>query len=198
VKSLLVLYPIQPYAEALMVRTELPGIKYAWIYQQLMRRRYPDFQIIWVMFSEIRFLEKPDMSQLWEGISIEKDDIVLACGTSFKEHCAEKAYPDPKTILKACSQPIDELVIGGFHFWDCVERVAKYAYEQGINVAVDDDLTEFFFKRARNYKEMLSCIPVSREESMAEERKRIIKSAGLNYLEMVQKAREEKPWLLPI
>ncbi len=28
--------------------------------------------------------------------------------------------------------------------WDCVDRVASRAYERGIEILVDEDLTEFF------------------------------------------------------
>ena len=199
-KSLLVLYPIQPYAESLMVRGELFAIKYAQTYQRLIHKRYPDFRTVWVMFSEEQCPEKPDMSQLWQGILIKKDDIVCACGISFSELCGKRTYSNPKIILDVCPQPIEMLVIGGFHFWDCVEKVAQYAYEQGINVLVDDDLTEFFFHRARNSKGVpsLSCVPLLKEKSVEKNRREIIRSAGPQHLEVVRRARKEKPWLLPI
>jgi len=201
-KALLVLYPIQPYASVLMGEKELPGIKmkYAQIYQRLIYKRYPDFQLIWVMFSEPQSPEKPDMSQLWQGISIKKYDIVLACGISFNEHYKKKLYPNPKTILDACPQPIEELVIGGFHFWDCVKKVAKCAYEQGIDVLVDDDLTEFFFGKVRNRKGIPSPsrIPLSRTESIKQDRKQFIESGGSRQLEHVREARKGNPWLAPI
>lgn len=201
-KALLVLYPIQPYANILMGEKESPEIKikYAQIYQRLICKRYPDFQLIWMMFSDLQSPEKPDMSQLWQGISIKKDDIVWACGISFDEHCKNKLYPNPKTILDACPQPIEELIIGGFHFWDCVEKVAKYAYEQGISVLVDDDLTEFFFCKVRNHKGVPSPsrIPLLQAESIKKDRKQFIESGGFRQLERVREARKENPWLAPI
>ncbi|MGM5488181.1 MAG: hypothetical protein ACQESG_04495 [Nanobdellota archaeon] len=39
------------------------------------------------------------------------------------------------------------LRLGGFHLWDCVERVAKRAYNRGLDVLVDEDLTELFTSR---------------------------------------------------
>lgn len=36
------------------------------------------------------------------------------------------------------------LRVAGFHLWDCVERLAKRAYEKGIETLVDEDLTELF------------------------------------------------------
>ena len=40
---------------------------------------------------------------------------------------------------------VDKIVIGGFHFSDCVKRVAEFCLENGINTLVDLDLTDFFF-----------------------------------------------------
>lgn len=201
-KTLIVLYPIQPYAEVLMGGKELPEIKikYAQIYQRLIFERYPDFQLIWTMFSEPQSPKKPDTSQLWQGISIKKDDIICACGISFDEHCKKKLYPNLEIILSACPQPIEKLVIGGFHFWDCVEKTAKYAHEQEINVLVDDDLTEFFFWKIRDRKGIPSPsrIPLSREKSIAKDRELYLRSGGPSQLERVREARKGKPWLAPV
>ena len=39
----------------------------------------------------------------------------------------------------------DTIVIGGFHFADCVKRVAEYCYNQGYQTLVDLDLTDLFY-----------------------------------------------------
>ena len=202
-KSVLVLYPIQPYADVLIGANEAPEIKikYAQIYQHILSKRYFSFRLIWVMFSESQSMDKPDISQLWQGISIdEKNDIVGACGVSFNDHCRDKLYPNSESIVKLCPQPIEELIIVGFHFWDCVEKVAKCAHEQGINVLVDDDLTEFFFYQVRDRKGFpsLKNIPLLREKSIEKNRKQFIKSGGSRSLERVRQVRKEKPWLFPI
>lgn len=201
-KSLLVLYPIHPYVEELMIGRESPKMKaqYASIYQRLISQRYPDFQIIWVLFSESCFAARPDMSLFWKDIIVKEGDIVAACGVSFSDHCESARYPDPKTILDHCPKPIEKLAVGGFHFWDCVEKVAEYAYGQGIDVMVDDDLTEFFFWKVRDRKGNPSIwsIPFSFEESMTEERERLIESASIVHLRLVRKARKGKPWLAKV
>ncbi|MFH1423849.1 MAG: hypothetical protein ABIG29_02770 [Candidatus Nealsonbacteria bacterium] len=201
-KTLLVLYPIEPYINALIRGRELPEIKikYAQIYQYLISKRYPDFKLIWMMFSEAQSPKKPDMSQLWRGISIKKDDIVGACGISFDEHCKKKLYPDPETIIDACPRPVEKLFIGGFHFWDCVEKVAKCAHEQGIDVSVDDDLTEFFFWKVRDLRGIPSPsrIPLSREKSIENDRREYVRSGGPDQLERVREARRGNPWLVQI
>lgn len=199
-KTLLVLYPIYPYAYALIGPQEPYEIKkkYGHIYQRLMNKRYPDFQRVWVMFSNEDFLEKPDMSMLWEGINIGKNDIVTACGVTFNDHTAKGIYPaNPEIIINACPQPIERLVVGGFHFWDCVETVAKYAYEKGIRVMVDDDLTDFFFWKVKNNKGVpsSSCIPSSFADSIKMEQKKLRKY-GFQRAADIRKARENKPWLV--
>lgn len=186
-KSFLVLYPVQPYVDVLTGNEE--KARYARIYQNLIHKRYLGFQLIWMMFSEPQSPEKPDMSLLWQGISIEKADIIGACGVSFSDHCKKKIYPDPETILSFCPRPIEQLVIAGFHFWDCVEKVAKRAHEKGINVLVDDDLTEFFFWKTR--------IPLLLKKSIDKDRKQLIKSSSFQ-LDLVRKARNGKPWLVSI
>jgi hypothetical protein len=200
-KSVLVLYPIQPYADVLMGEKESPEIKvkYAQLYEHLVRNRYPGFRIIWVMFSKPNSCGIADLSQLWSGISIKKSDIVCSCGVSFEDHCGLKRYPNPRIILDACPQPIEELIIGGFHLWDCVEKVARYAHEKAINVLVDEDLTEIFFGRIRGCDGIPSSsrIPLSREESQEAIRKRFIESSPLLFT-WAQEARKGKPWLAPI
>jgi hypothetical protein len=198
--TLLVLYPIQPIADVLMGRrtAEEIKVKYPEIYQLLISKRYPDFRIVWMMFAKAESAG-PDMSLLWRGISIKESDIVGSCGITFERQCKEKVYPDPKVILDFCPRPTEKLVIAGFHFWDCVEKVAKNAHLQGLNVLVDDDLTEFFFYKVRNHMghPSSSRIPTSIQKSLEKDRKHLLE-AGPHYLEVTREARRERPWLLPI
>ena len=198
---LLVLYPIYPYAYTLIGPQEPYEIKkkFGQIYQRLIDKRYTDFKKIWVMFSDEDYPEKPDMSRLWEGINIKTNDILSACGVTFDDLCYKKIYPNPERIIRICPQPIEKLIIGGFHFWDCVEKTAQYAYENKIDVLVDDDLTEFFFWKVRGYKRFPSesSIPISREKSIEKDRKHC-EEAGPRQLKAVRKARKNKPWLIQI
>jgi len=199
-ETILVLYPIQPYADVLMFRADRSGTEYAEIYQKLISERYRNPRLVWMMFAEKESQRKPDLSQLWRGISIGKNDVIGSCGVSFEEHCEQKRYPDPKTVIEACPKPIEKLIIGGFHFWDCVEKAAQYAHSQGIDVLVDDDLTEFFFYKIRDRKGMPSpsCIPVLREKSIAKDRRTFLRSGGRDQLTRVREARKGKPWLVHI
>jgi len=97
-------------------------------------------------------------------------------------------------ILSVLSSPIEELVIGGFHLWDCVDKMAKYAYSRGIPVSVDEDLTELFFYAAPSAKN----IPFSREISANKTREEIQKYKGSGVWEIMQEVRQGKPWLLQV
>ncbi len=202
-KSILILYPIQPYADALVDEEELPEVKvrYAEIYQELIRKRYPDFQMICVMFSAPGDLVKPDISQLLKGFSVNGNDIIGACGVTFEDHCKKRIYPKEEKILDLCPQPTKELIVTGFHLWDCVDKVAKYAYNQGINVLVDEDLTELFFFSVRGPGGIpILKIPISKKESLKQTRRRLRKVGifGNFFLERSRAERKTKPWMVQI
>ncbi len=69
---------------------------------------------------------------------------------SFRTHTTEvdgnHPYPDSDHILKQLGRT-DLLKLGGFHLDDCVSRLAKAANRKGLEVEVDDDLTELFKTR---------------------------------------------------
>lgn len=199
-KSVLVLYPIEPYAKYALGKSESAEAraKCAKLYQRLISKRYPDFQMVYVFFSSKKDMDKPNKSLLWKGFVIKPEDIVGACGVTFKEHCRQELYPNPKDIIALCPRPIEKLIVCGFHMWDCVEKTARFAYKQGIDVKVDDDLTDFFFfylgnrwsKRFPN-----STIPFSLEESLEKKRKIFEITGGIRGLERIRVVREKRPWL---
>ncbi len=197
-KVLLILYPIQPYVDVLIGKKEPPEVKakIAGFYQMLIRKRYPGFQRVFALFSDEKDLTRPDISQLWEGVHPQKGDIIGASGVTFENHCENRVYPKESDILALCPKPIDELVVGGLHLWDCVDKTAKHAYQQGIDVSVDEDLTQLFFHQVRNSKgEPFLRIPISREKSL-EKRRNELSRAG--YLEAVRKERSKRPWFAQI
>ncbi len=189
-KYLLILYPIRPYVDVLIgswFRKEYK--KFALLYKDMIKKRYSNFKVICVFFSKDGETNNPDTAQDWDMFSQEKNYTIGACGVSFYDHCKKEIYPNPKRIISLCPKPIDELVIGGFHLWDCVDKTAKCAFEQGIKVSVDEDLTELFFSSVR-----LGKIPVSRETSIKNSKLQLNKAGSL-FLKMACEARKDKPWM---
>ena len=151
------------------------------------------------MFSKKEMPAEPDMALLWNGFFINKGDTVVSCGVSFEEHCSKKRYPDLNKISLFPVLP-EKLIIGGFHFWDCVQKTARFTHKQGIDVAVDDDLTEFFFPDIRNRRGLPQAdrIPISFQESIGKKRLEFIRSGGDFLLSFIRETRKGKPWLARI
>jgi hypothetical protein len=188
-KYVLILYPIDSYIDFL-INPFFGGKEEKLIYyKKIIKSRYPDFKVVCVLFSKQNNANDPDFSQLSGLFKAEKDYSFGACGISFKNHCKNKTYPKPKDIINLCSEPIDELIVGGFHIWDCVNKVARFAYKQGIKVVVDEDLTQFFFLEENSNE-----IPISREVS-AERRKKRLKEGSRCLFEYARKKREKTPWV---
>jgi hypothetical protein len=183
---LMILYPIQPYVDALN-SYQPPYIKERRCkrFQRLIEYRYPNFQTVLIFFSSDENQNEPDISQQWEGLPLKDEYIIGACGVSFKDHTEKEVYPDPEHILNFCPTPIEQLVICGFHLWDCVDKVASHAWNKGIKVSVDEDLTETFFWR--------DDIPNSRDEGIKKKREYFNEDSLL--LQIAQEKRQPRPWL---
>jgi hypothetical protein len=46
--------------------------------------------------------------------------------------------------LKNNLENLNHLRVSGFHLWGCVNKMAEYSYSKGLDVLVDEDLTELF------------------------------------------------------
>ncbi|HLB32570.1 MAG TPA: hypothetical protein VJL27_03395 [Patescibacteria group bacterium] len=88
------------------------------------RYRQKGYRIFWLLFSVVRKPATPDLLLLDARIRIGKTDRVLSAGVSFERHCRRLVYPSPKSII-AQIQPVDQLVVGGFHQTDCVDKLAR-------------------------------------------------------------------------
>lgn len=87
-------------------------------------------------------------------IELQEWDKVIKVGLDSATHNTERPdgthpYPDQDFILNQLGD-LQILRVAGFHMWDCVEKLARRAYERGIEVLVDEDLTEFFIGRLRD------------------------------------------------
>lgn len=129
-----------------------------------------------------------DGSQISDVIKIQSTDRIINVGMDAKTHRTKASngkypYPDQDHILDQLI-PVDNLRIGGFHMWDCVEKLARIAYERGINVLVDEDLTEFFVSRLKDRDFRIKTYPTYNAR----------KHLG-NMLDIFIEARKNKPWL---
>ena len=79
--------------------------------------------------------------------------------------CIQKRYREKEYEIVYAIYPGK---IGGFHFGDCVKKVAEYCYQNGFSTLVDLDLTDLFFSvyykkdyfkideyNPKNYKEFI-------------------------------------------
>lgn len=80
-------------------------------------------------------------------IELRRSDRIIPAGMDAATHRTKRPdgtypYPIPHQALDALLPA--RLRLGGFHLWDCVERMARAAHGRGIDTLVDEDLTEFF------------------------------------------------------
>lgn len=109
------------------------------------RYRQKGYEIVYAMY--------PDKKV--HGIHLEKTDKLIYTDITFTEASGyrpdgsekkeeEIVYPSEEHLLYQIGL-VDELIIGGYHYSDCVKKVALTAYNSGINTLVDLDLTDLFF-----------------------------------------------------
>lgn len=121
--------------------------KYKTVLNQCIHERYrtKGYKINYAVFNN---------SPVSHIIMIYESDRIIEVGLDFKTHTTKQRdgnypYPDNKYILGKLGK-IDKLVVAGFHMWDCVDKFAESAYKLGIDVMVDEDLTEFFSFRIKD------------------------------------------------
>ncbi|RLJ02301.1 MAG: hypothetical protein DRP11_03180 [Candidatus Aenigmatarchaeota archaeon] len=123
-----------------------------------------------------------DGHEISDVIRLQPDDRIIEVGMDLwsfirKNRNEKKYYPDPDFLLGQLSG-VEILRIGGFHLNDCVEKVARRAYELGYDVLVDEDLTEFFRIRIKD------------------ENFQVDRYIHSNSLPIFDKKRKMKPWLV--
>ncbi|MFZ1971139.1 MAG: hypothetical protein WAU65_03105 [Candidatus Nanoarchaeia archaeon] len=128
-----------------------------------------------------------DNSPISDIIELQKSDKIIENGVDFKTFTKPKPdgsypYPDSDYILDQLEK-ISELRVAGFHMWDCVERVAKRAYQRGLDTLVDEDLTEFFIGRLKDPKFDVKKYPTYDPKESPE------------LFDLFIKARAGRPWL---
>ena len=189
-KAFLFLYPIEKYFERSLKMNRIAFMEdnnFPKRINEIIDARYRQkgYRINWLMFSTDYDSTKPDLFSVSKYIIINQEDNVLTAGISFIE---EKIYPDIDFILSQIPG-LTELVLGGFHSSDCVEKIAKYVYRKGIQVIVDEDTTDLFF----SITSLCGEIPLIRNSLTLDD-------LGISevYAEFVIEERSKKPWLVQI
>lgn len=146
------LYPIKDYTDIFLshedklydewnVDRPLP------ILNSAINKRYREkgYQVVFALYPdrELYGIEKK------ENDKIVYTDITFGEASAYDENGKLKSdfvpkYPNEEYLLQQLGD-VDELVVGGYHFKDCVRRVAEAAMQKGIDSLVDLDLTDLFF-----------------------------------------------------
>ena len=156
-KVFLYLYPIEEYTKIFLLKNDkfydewnikrpLP------ILNECIQKRYRDkgYQVVFALY--------PDKNIY--GITPQQKDKIIYTDITFNDASAYYSdgnqkenfipkYPNEQFLLNQLGH-IDELVIGGYHFKDCVTKVGQAAMNIGINTTIDLDLTDLFFSLYRN------------------------------------------------
>ncbi len=117
------------------------------VLNECIQKRYRDqgYQVIYVLYPDKKIF----------GIKPGPQDQIIYTDISFQEAMGfnkdgsrknddEIRYPNEQFLIDQLGA-VDKLVIGGFHFGDCVKRVAECCLQNGIDTLVDLDLTDLFF-----------------------------------------------------
>ena len=76
-------------------------------------------------------------------------DITFQEASGYNEDCSLKSeeeikYPNEQFLINQLGS-VDEIVVGGFQYSDCVRRVAECCLQNNMDTLVDLDLTDLFY-----------------------------------------------------
>ncbi len=201
-KKFLFLYPTRTYLdqEILNISKKLSAVKRL---NEIIDARYRSsgYQIYWLLCCAKNTPMIPDVSLIDHRINIYGTDIIISSG--IREKDIGYIYPSCEGIL-AQLNPVSELVLGGFHQIDCVDRVARAAHHNGLVVTVDEDTTDQLFTTI-NIKRKLPPIRRTWKEyghdflSLLEGMRNKFSHEEVNFgIQKHRAERKSKPWLVQI
>lgn len=146
VKTYLFLYPIREYVNRILGDPPSPRwTKWGMpeLYGRIIDARYRQrgYRIVWLLYSKPDDLRAPDMESADPRFGFCPNDVFLSARLPHVMNI-KYFYPSGTRILCQLG-PVEELVLGGFHQDDCVDRIARVAYRNGIRVSVDEDTTDW-------------------------------------------------------
>lgn len=150
-KVFLYLYPIEEYNKTFLFPNEFYDSKGRKnpldVLNDCIDKRYRNkgYKVVFALY--------PDKSLY--GVNLKESDSIIYTDVSFKEASgynedgtekmkSEIKYPNEEFLLSQIKD-VEKIVIGGFHWNDCVRKVAEVCQEHGIDTLVDLDLTDMFF-----------------------------------------------------
>ena len=158
-KVFLYLYPIEEYTkmflfqndafyDRLNIKRPLP------ILNECIQKRYRDkgYQVVYVLYPDkniFGIIPKEEDRIIYTDILFSENSVIDGNGNKKMDFIPK--YPNEQLLLKQLGN-VDELVIGGYHFGDCVKRVGEIAVSMGINTTIDLDLTDLFFNLYKQEK----------------------------------------------
>jgi len=189
-KKFVFLYPIPEFIES-SIKTEswhFPdnGKSFREHYKKALnssislRYRQKGFEIVYANFFS---------HSISDVVNVLPADRIIDVGIDFATHTTKRSdgtylYPDENYILDKIGKA-KKIIVAGFHMWDCVERLARRAYEKGIETLVDEDLTEFLPSRIQDPFFRLDIYPSFNPKKMCN-----------GFFDEFMSARKERPWLL--
>ena len=150
-KVFLYLYPIKEYSTMFAISDEYcekKGIEKPFeVINECIQRRYREkgYEVIITLYPD-KESHKIDMHP---EDNIIYTDVTFKDATGYHEDGTKKVieevkYPSEDDLLKKVGYA-DEIVVGGYHYADCVKRVAEHFYNKGLITSVDLELTDLFF-----------------------------------------------------
>lgn len=151
-KVFLYLYPIEEFASMFIFRNdarydEIGRERPFPVLNKTIDKRYRQkgYQVVYALYPDKKMygLEPAETDK------IIYTDVTFAEATAYDENGNRKKdfkpqYPSEKKLISQLG-PVEQLVVGGYHFSDCVRRVAEFALQCGIDTLVDIDMTDLFF-----------------------------------------------------
>ncbi|MFH1632202.1 MAG: hypothetical protein ABIA47_04300 [bacterium] len=115
------------------------------------RRRH---LVVWAGFGTPNNEHFPNLDRFTDRLVIGDCDMIIPAGITFNGLILGRQTLNPHYSLSLLPRPIMKLVIGGFHRHQCVEQLVRAAQVRRLSVAIDDDVTDQFFRITKEQGEI--------------------------------------------
>ncbi len=158
------------------------------LFNKCIEKRYinNDYELVVVRYKGYR-----NTSTYTGGIiNIPSDRIIDADITSNEQLTKFANFEKIANIIT--EKEYEHIMVGGFHCFDCVEKLAKEIYKSNKNTTIDSDLTDHFDFISRYYKNW--DINKFKPELKLEESKTLLKYPDLDLIEKIQSRYSHPIW----